>query len=739
MSKIQEYFADKTVLITGATGFLGKALVEKMLRSLPELRRIYLLIRPKGRGARLKSAQHRFRNEIAKSTIFDHFRQELGGEFDEYLQERVVPIEGDLIEDRLGLGDEDYARLCRDVELMINSAASVEFDERLDHAINLNTLGPRRTMAFANDCKRLEAFVHISTCYVNGKARGWAPEEIQQLTFDPHAEIDRLQKACARVAKRHGDQSRVTAQKLVELGLQQARKHGWHDTYTFTKALGEQMIVQNHGKIPTVILRPSIIESTLNEPVGGWIDSLRVADPLFIGYGQGTLQDFPALPETICDMIPCDQVVNAILAAAPRIATEGGLQVYQVATGEQNPITVRHMHDIASDYFRKFPMQARDGSYVAPPEWTWPDVASYRRKLSWLYRRPLEAAIKTLKPLSVMASVQEWQQRLTRRRAAIDRLLYYVDIYSPYARIEARFATKNTAALWRWLSKEDHRLFDFDPAKIDWRSYLAKTHIPGLKRNVLRLPPDPATPRVVDPSNYWVRTNKSEQMIRRITRKVMKITAHAYFKLEVEGRENLPRGAFIVAANHCSHIDTGVVVTAFGDRGGELFIMGARDYFFDYKAKGWFFHTFLNVVPFDRSANMVEGLRLARSVLRSNHPVLIFPEGTRSHSGNIQPFRAGIGWLGVEMNVPIVPCFIDGTHSALPKGEAIPKRAKTRVVFGKPVSMEAYRTDGMSHQEKRELYRHVAEDVRKLVEALGGKRTQHATRPTRRGKMALAH
>lgn len=723
MSKIQEFFADKTVLITGSTGFLGKALLEKVLRSLPEVRRIYLLIRAKQRATRTKPAVQRYRAEVLRSSIFERLRRELGERFETYVDSKVAVVEGDLTEERLGLTAEDHTRLLDEVEIYVNSAATVEFDERLDLALNLNTLGPKRTLEFALACKRLEALVHISTCYVNGMSKGWARETVEPMKFDVDDEVARLREACDVVTRRKSRQPRDTHQQLVQLGLEQARQRGWQDTYTFTKALGEQLLVKNRGDLPTVILRPSIIESTLNDPEGGWIDGFRVGDPIFIGFGLGLLKDFPARPETIGDFVPCDHVVNAILAAAPKCAQEGGLQVYQVATGQQNPMTLGELHDYVLDYFQKNPMADRDGRAIVPKQWTWPDPASFRRRLEWLYRKPLEGAVAALKPLSFWKKLDGLRNSLGTQRAAIDKLLYYVDIYGPYTRIEARYQTENTAALWRWLAPEDQRHFDFDVQKINWRSYLGKVHLPGLKKHVLNLPEDapaPAPPRrSLRDHQFWVRTNAALDAVRSMTRRVMRFTAQTWFGLEVRGAENLPKnGAFIVAANHCSHIDTGMVVTAFGERGGELFIMGARDYFFNWKAKGWFFHTFLNVVPFERTANMVEGLRLAKSLLRAQHPVLIYPEGTRSVNGRLQPFKAGIGWLGVELGVPIVPCYIDGTYTALPKGQTLPRRSKARVTFGNPITMEQYLAQKQAHADKRELYRRVADDVRTVVERL---------------------
>src|SRR5215471_2814660 len=204
MSTIQEFFTGKTVLVTGATGFLGKALLEKILRSLPTVRRLYLLVRPKERASRTVSADDRFWGEVLKSSIFDRLKRELGDGFDAFVEQRVAVLNGDLTDERLGVSDEDYRRLCDEVEVIINSAAVVVFDERLDLSLNLNTLGARRMMDVARDCRRLQAVIHISTCYVSGTRKGWVAEEVSESPFDVEAEATRLQAECAAIKERCG-------------------------------------------------------------------------------------------------------------------------------------------------------------------------------------------------------------------------------------------------------------------------------------------------------------------------------------------------------------------------------------------------------------------------------------------------------------------------------------------------------------------------------------------------------
>ncbi|HID07220.1 MAG TPA: 1-acyl-sn-glycerol-3-phosphate acyltransferase, partial [Armatimonadetes bacterium] len=176
---------------------------------------------------------------------------------------------------------------------------------------------------------------------------------------------------------------------------------------------------------------------------------------------------------------------------------------------------------------------------------------------------------------------------------------------------------------------------------------------------------------------------------------------------------------FIIAANHSSHLDSGAVLLAVGKHAPKLRIVGARDYFFNTRLRSWLFHTCLGVIPFDRQAHFAEGLRLAREVLMRGHPLLIFPEGTRSPTGEMQPFKPGLGLLAFETNVPVIPTLIEGTYEAMSRERRFPVRHPICICFGKPISMDAYRE--ALHRDnipRHELYRRIANDVQKAVEAL---------------------
>ncbi|HWN80921.1 MAG TPA: fatty acyl-CoA reductase, partial [Candidatus Udaeobacter sp.] len=393
MSSVRRFLRDRTLLVTGATGFVAKGLVEKLLRSA-EVRRIYLLIRP----TRHATVEERLEREVLASPAFNRLREIHGARFAAVMRDKVVAVSGDLTLDHLGIDAERYAELTSEVDIVINSAATVVFDEQLDLALELNTFGPQRMLEFAKDCKQA-IFLHVSTAYVNGQRTGVVPEIIlppdrsiaellaasgngvpgaapprgdydvrreiascvafcrkveadswlpaQQLEFKKLVEREHAGREMSEARLRHhleNQRLRWVKRRLVDEGIRRGHELGWHDCYTFTKAMGEQLIGLERGDLPVVLLRPSIIESSLAEPEAGFLDGLKVADPLIMHYSKGRLPDFPADPRIVLDIIPVDLVTNAIIAALPA-ARRGEIQVYHVATGTENPLKLGEMFD----------------------------------------------------------------------------------------------------------------------------------------------------------------------------------------------------------------------------------------------------------------------------------------------------------------------------------------------------------------------------------------------------------
>ncbi len=519
MGWVRKFYAGKTVLVTGATGFLGKALVEKILRALPEVRRLYLLVR----GKRLPdgswlSAPERMRQEFFRSAIFTHLRRRYGDRFDDFIAEKVTVLEGDLTFERLGLDKATFDAVAAETDVIINSAAVVSFDERLDRALNLNALGVLRVLELAKRGKELRGregkpapiFAHISTCYVCGIRNGIVPEEPPDPT-GVDEEIAELLQLCRDVEGQVNDdetpppiRERAVREGMVEEGMNRAKSRGFNDTYTYTKWLGERLLVKECGEIPTLILRPAIIESTLCEPEPGWIENQRMADPLIIGFAERKLVDFPGDPDCVVDLIPCDFVVNAVLTAIAMMGqgtwdTGHGLNrssppvprpvVIQIATSTQNLLTLRDVVKWCVEYFERNPLLDRDGRPMKVKPWTLPSLDKYRR---WLEKRKrfVELQEKLAQWLSFSPAAKQWQRRLGVVKAALERLEYFLGIYAPYTHFKARFATDNLQRLWESMDEDDRRNFFFDVTTIDWRHYLQDVHIPGLKRHILRIVED---------------------------------------------------------------------------------------------------------------------------------------------------------------------------------------------------------------------------------------------------------
>ena len=544
MQTIREFFHGKVILIAGATGFLGQALVTKMLTALPDVKRIYLLIRSQtGANGEARTATDRLENDVFTSSAFAKLKQIHGERFDRWVREKVCAVEGDMAYERLGLSDADYETLQREVQVFINSGGLVKFDPPIDASLQSNVLGAKYAVELAKSCNDA-ILLHVSTAYVRGVRPGKVPEELhppyetyaQQYQAEKgevipgtlDAEIEDIQRLSEQVRNEANQPERLdqfrrealrnlgavtgdklnrqidiarekwVEQRLIDEGLKRAHARGWNDTYTYMKTLGEQMIAKMRGDLPTAIIRQSIMESSLEDPEPGWLGgTLRMADPLIVGFGKGRLPDFPGDPNSILDIIPVDFVINAMLAATVQTYHQRGIEVYHVASGARNPLTFGDIVNITHDYFVRQPM-LDNGQPIPVPVWKFPDKEKFQKDLHhklrlldtvsrWLSRVPLRWAKRK-------------DRRLAVKRHAIETLLHYVQIYSPYVRLSFQFEIGKTEELYRSLSPSDQQLFNFDISRIDWRDYLQEIHIPGIKRHFLKLGDESGRQRISEPT-----------------------------------------------------------------------------------------------------------------------------------------------------------------------------------------------------------------------------------------------
>lgn len=513
---IREFFTGKNILLTGSTGFLAKAITEKILWEFPEIGKIYLLIRPKVKsGNSVISVAERLKEDVLRNSAFSRLREKYGEDFEEYCESKIEAVAGDLTLENLGLNEKDYNSLASKINVVINSAATVVFDEQLDIALNLNTFGPLRLLNFAKKAGAI--FVQISTAYVCGRRTGLVSERLlspleainTQLPpnaprleqFNIEEEIENLKQRVEEVRKRclselqkegispESEEGRERLElAIVEVGMSRAKELGWNDTYTYTKYLGEQLIYKNRGNTRLVIVRPSIIESSVREPEPGWLDGLRMADPIIIGFGKGRLSDFPADLNIVLDIIPADYVVNAVLAAASYIEKHpDGFELFTISSSSKNPLWFEALYEHVRDYFIKHPFTGKDGKPIKISDWQFPTIEQYRQMITNWYIRPAKIAYKLLNsPIPVPGS-RRLKPRLKSLISRMEQLMYYVDIYGPYVNLDCRFETEKAFMLLELLTPEERQHFEFDPRKFHWRQYLQDIHIPGLKKNILRM------------------------------------------------------------------------------------------------------------------------------------------------------------------------------------------------------------------------------------------------------------
>ncbi len=510
---IIEELAGKRIAVTGATGFLGTALVERLLRCVPGCE-LVVLVRP---GRRL-SAADRTRREILRNDCFDQLRTELGKGFDAEMDRRLSTIAGDVGRDGLGL-DPEGSELLASCDIVIHSAATVSFDAPLDGAVEVNLLGPSRlaeaiTQACAAHSRPLPHLVAVSTAYVNSGHKGDAFEELITASRWLTETDWRAEVAAARRARTDADADSRTPERLagfhkearaelgaagtallaektervrqewvddrmVAAGRARAQALGWPDAYSYTKSLGERALLETHRELPLTFLRPSIVESALAEPRPGWIRGFRMAEPVIISYARGLLAQFPGVPEGVIDVVPVDLVVAAIIAVAAHGPDRSGPTVYQVASGTRNPLLYGTLVSLCEQWFTARPLYDNRGQPIVVPTWSFPG----RGKVQGELRRAasmLRTAEKAINMLPVRGERAEFVGRIEERRSQAERALEYVELYGAYTETEARFRIDRTLELFESLDETDRKQFCFDPAVIDWKRYVEEVHLPSV-------------------------------------------------------------------------------------------------------------------------------------------------------------------------------------------------------------------------------------------------------------------
>lgn len=329
--EVEKSFASKSVFVTGATGFLGKVLVEKLLRSCSDVEKVYILMRPK-KG---QTIEERFA-DFKSLFVFENIRIAVPCPLD-----KLFPIEGDLLVSPCAdISYENLKLLMKSVSFVFHCAATVRFDEPLEHAIKMNLISTRNMLDLAGRLEQLEAFVHVSTAFSNINQK-----EIYERNYEPICDYSEVITAVEMEKKTKLDQLNEFAMKTFP------------NTYIFSKNLAEQLVAERSKLIPIAIVRPSIVCPSYEEPFPGWVDTINGPMGVLIGASSGLLRTVHGDGDVIPDLIPCDFVVNSIIVAGASVAScdNKELKIYNCTSSNQLPITWNQFLDLSRVVYKSFP------------------------------------------------------------------------------------------------------------------------------------------------------------------------------------------------------------------------------------------------------------------------------------------------------------------------------------------------------------------------------------------------
>ncbi|XP_074353691.1 fatty acyl-CoA reductase 2, chloroplastic-like isoform X3 [Apium graveolens] len=426
---IIEFFGGKKLLITGATGFLAKVLVEKILRTLPEVDKIFLLIKAKNEEA----ATERLMNEIVNTELFKCLREKHGTLFEKFILSKLVPVVGNMSETNIGIEADVANRIAREVDLIINSAATTTFDERPDIALDINTRGAARIVNFAKNCENLKLYVHVSTAYACRQSEGEIIEE--------------------SLGKGHYVASNADISEA-----QHKHIHG--------------MDIEAEIKLVSEI-KDSFEKNEIDQKLEDF-GMRRMMDPFFLWYGKGKLPGFYSSPDTIADMVPADIVVNSTLAAIAKHgcekATPGDDHVYHITSSVAHPLMARDLLDLAYQHFSLSPCFDRKGNPI--------QISAFK------FFTSIQDLLSDMQKTNGSTEISPRQELI--RRKTEEHLKYLANLYQPYTFYTGRFDNSNVEELMKCLSEEERQVFGFDVGSIDWKDYVINVHFPGIRKHIMK-------------------------------------------------------------------------------------------------------------------------------------------------------------------------------------------------------------------------------------------------------------
>ena len=719
-----ETLAGRKLLVTGSTGFLGKVFLALLLDRQPKVGTLFVLVR----GKRGEPADRRFFDTILASPVFQPLGRVHGDGLETFLRSRVRVLEGDVALPGCGLSAEARTALAG-LDAIVHNAGLVALNPPLDESLAANARGALHIGELA--VKLGAKLLHVSTAYVAGRRWGRVAEEgpargpdgvdprveladcerlVRELREDAHAGFLRGAKGTRR--------KWLIEEQLMAEGRRLALKWNRPNVYCFTKALGEALLATVPG-LRVAILRPTIVESAWRFPFPGWNEGMTTSAPIVYAMLKGHTV-WPMSANTPLDVIPVDLVASASVATVAALLADRAEPVYHLGTSDTNPFRLGLCVSLVARYRRRHFQDFADGSPLAQWLKTRPAILTvphglYRTISAPAHRLVVAAASKALE-LAGLKAPRLWT-KIDRELGQIDHI---VGTFRPFIHDHRwYFDTGRIRALRDAMSPDDAERLPYDPERIDWRHYWPNIHIEGMRRWVF--PGFEQGKRRPTP-----RKGAVNRRVRAGLEAFQRWLYGSYFSVRVRYASRVPSGRVLVAANHSSHLDMGLIKRALGPSGRELASLAAQDYFFRPGWRRWFFGRFTNLVAIDRRAGLKDTLRRAVKALETAS-ILIFPEGTRSRTGAISSFKRSFGYLALKSGVDVLPVYVDGTFAAHPKGRVLLRRAALTAIVGRPITAAELSRLALGLPIK-EACRRVAQRVEEAVRELERREGSRARR-----------
>jgi thioester reductase-like protein len=510
---VRRALAGRHIMLIGVTGFIGKVWLANTLMDLPEVGRIYLLIRKQ----KSNPAPRRFEKIVEESPVFDPLFEKYGPTLEEYLLDKVEVVEGDVTQEGLGFDPDLARRLQNNLDLIVNSSGLTDFNPDLRDALASNTDAVINILQFVRGTHHA-GLLHLSTCYVAGERDGRVAEKlIPNYTphhvpdFDAENEWRSLHELIAN-AEAHSESEDVTAglrsqslakehaakslqgvalenqirknrirwlkTYLTEQGTRRAKELGWPNTYTLTKSLAESLIIKHGAGLPIAIVRPAIVETSVAKPFLGWNEGINTSASL--SYLLGTyFRQLPSNEKKRLDIIPVDEVCAGMTLIAAAIVERKYDDLYQLATSAANPCDMGRSIELTSLAHRKH-YRAQEGL----ESWLrlrFDAIPVSKERYQRLSAPAQKAIVKSIQ--RIMSPLPLKKTPLAKTERNLERVEKLIELFEPFILLnEHDFAADNIEKLSHALVEDEREDFGYNAQRVDWWKYWINIHIPALRR-----------------------------------------------------------------------------------------------------------------------------------------------------------------------------------------------------------------------------------------------------------------